>query len=215
MRKFRFLLAVCALALGSSAFAQTEDFYAEIKQFMTDNRAEYDSILSNYFAAEEMSLDDYALLYYGYTYTDSYKPGYLDSKADSLISKKEYEKAFEHLLQENRKDPTSLKTLFDLMNLADLLNKTQESNRFQNAYLNLVRAILQSGGDGSSAENAIYVNSETDEFQLLSVYFKAVSIVSREFTEDFKDRITIKDSDGAQKVLYFDFSRFMEVAQAK
>ena len=71
-------------------------------------------------------------------------------------------------------------------------------------------AIIQANGDGLSRDGALRVNRVTDEFQLLSTYFKAASIVSKELSDDNIDKVTIKDSDGNIKDVYFDFSRYMD-----
>ena len=212
MNKLRLLLAAVAVFACSNIYAQDNAFYSEIKSFMTDNRADYDEIVKSYFANKELSLDDYTLLYYGYTFTDAYKPDYTSNEAESLMDAKKYDQAYAVLQREHQNDPTSLQTLFDLMGMAYVLEKSQEGQVYQNRYIKLMLAIIQSSGDGLSAENAIKVNRLTDESQILSTYFKAVSVVKKEFTNDGIDKVTVKDSDGIVKDVYFDFSRYLEVS---
>lgn len=211
MNKLRILFASAILLVCGNIYAQDSEFYSEIKSFMTDYRADYDQIVKAYFENQDLSLDDYTLLYYGYTFTDSYKPDYASNKADSLIDLKKYAEAYEVLKQEHKSDPTSLQTLFDLMGMAWVLEKSSEGQAFQTRYIKLMTAIIQACGDGSSKDNAIKVNRVTDEYQLLSTYFKAASVVKKEFTEDGIDKVTIKDSEGIVKDVYFDFSRYLQL----
>ena len=213
MNKLKTLVALLAVFACGNIYAQTDAFYSEVKGFMADNRSEYDKIVSSYFAGENLSPDEYTMLYYGYTFTDAYNPDYVSHKADSLINLKKYEDAYNALQSELKRDPTSLQTLFDLMNMADVLGKEKESTVYQNNYLNLVKAIFLACGDGLSAENAIKVNQVTDEIQILSTYFRAVSIVSKELSPDFVDKVSFKDSSGKVNTVFFDFSRYMAVAK--
>lgn len=214
MNKIKSLAAVIGLMLvGSVAFAQNDAFYTEVRNYMADNRAEFDKIVASYLSGENLSTDEFTMLYYGYTFTDAYKPNYSSNTADSLIRLKKYEDAYNSLKGELKKDPTSLQTLFDLMNLADVLGKEKESEIYQKNYVNLVKAIFLACGDGLSEENAIRVNRVTDEFQILSSYFKAVSIVSKELSPDFVDKVSFKDSSGQTKTVFFDFSRYMVVSE--
>ncbi|MBQ1885920.1 MAG: DUF4919 domain-containing protein [Bacteroidales bacterium] len=208
MNKLRTLIAAVAVLACSNIYAQTDAFYSEIKSFISD----YDKLAQDFLSDKKMSLDDYTLLYYGFTFTDNYKPDYNGGAADSLINLKQYEKAYQQLQEDHRTNPTSLQTLFDLMNIASYLEKEKESSVYQSRYINLVKAIMQAGGDGLSPDNAIRVNSVMDEFQILSTYFKAVAIGSKEFSDDYIDKITIKDSDGNTKDVFFDFKRYMEVS---
>ena len=214
MNKFKNIAAaICLLLIGNAAFAQNDAFYTEVRNYMADNRAEFNKIVNSYLAGDVLSMDEYTMLYYGYTFTNAYKPDYTSNTADSLMNLKKYEEAYKALQGELRRDPTSLQTLFELMNLADVLGKEKESTQYQKSYVNLVKAIFLACGDGLSADNAIRVNHVTDEFQILSAYFKAVSIVSKELSPDFVDKVTLKDSDGQVKTVFFDFSRYLTVAE--
>ena len=215
MNKIKFTILLAAFALGASSLlkAQNDDFYAEIKSFMTENRADYNDIVASYFAGKELSLDDYTLLYYGYTFTDAYNPNYYNSSIDSLIAKKLYSQAYAALQADHKQDPTSLQTLFYLINIAEELLKPEESKMYQSRYINLVKAIMGAGGDGLSKENAIRVNRVTDEFQILSTYFGASSIVNKEFSEDFIDKVSIKNDKPNIIDIFFDFKRYVEVAK--
>ncbi|MBP5390904.1 MAG: DUF4919 domain-containing protein [Bacteroidales bacterium] len=214
MNKIKTTVAALALLLiGNVAFAQNDAFYNEVRNYMADNRAEFNKIVSSFLAGDALSPDEYTMLYYGYTFTDAYKPNYTSNKADSLINLKKYEDAFKALQGELKRDPTSLQTLFELMNLADVLGKEKESTQYQKSYVNLVKAIFLACGDGLSTDSAIRINHVTDEFQILSSYFRAVSIVSKELSPDFVDKITFKDSSGQTKTVFFDFSRYMVVAE--
>ena len=214
MNKFKNIAAaICLLLIGNAAFAQNDAFYTEVRNYMADNRAEFNKIVNSYLAGDVLSMDEYTMLYYGYTFTNAYKPDYTSNTADSLMNLKKYEEADKALQGELRRDPTSLQTLFELMNLADVLGKEKESTQYQKSYVNLVKAIFLACGDGLSADNAIRVNHVTDEFQILSAYFKAVSIVSKELSPDFVDKVTLKDSDGQVKTVFFDFSRYLTVAE--
>lgn len=208
MNKLRTLIVALAVMACGNIYAQNDSFYSEIKSFISD----YDQLAQNFLSGKEMSLDDYTLLYYGFTFTDKYKPDYVNPKADSLINLNQINEAYLQLQEDHKENPTSLQTLFELMNVASVLDKEEESAMYQSRYINLVKAIMQAGGDGLSRENAIKINSVLDEFQILSTYFKAKAIGSKEFSDDFIDRITIKDSDGNTKDVFFDFTRYMEVA---
>ena len=185
MNKIKTLAAAIGLMLiGNAAFAQNDAFYSEVRNYMADNRAEFNKIVSSFLAGDILSPDEYTMLYYGYTFTDAYKPNFISNTADSLINLKKYEDAFKALQGELKRDPSSLQTLFDLMNLADVLGKEKESTYYQKSYVNIVKAIFLACGDGLSADNAIRVNHVTDEFQILSSYFRAVSIVRKELSPD-------------------------------
>ncbi|MBR5399373.1 MAG: DUF4919 domain-containing protein [Bacteroidales bacterium] len=206
-------LALGLLLAGNAAVAQNDAFYSEVRNYMADNKAEFNKIVSSFLAGQALSTDEYTMLYYGYTFTDAYRPNFISNAADSLINLKKYDDAFKALQTELKRDPTSLQTLFDLMNLADVLGKEKESSQYQKSYVNLVKAIFLACGDGLSADNAIRINHVTDEFQILSAYFKAVSIVRKELSPDFVDKVTFKDSSGQTKTVFFDFSRYMMVSE--
>lgn len=216
MNKLKFIsLAALILTFGSLC-AQDDAFYSEVRGFMSESRPEYDKIVSSYFAGQELSADDYTLLYYGYTFTDAYKPDFVNKSVDSLIDAKQYAEAYDALKKEHLKDPSSLQILFDLMGLAFVLEKSDEGQQYQKKYINLLLAIVQASGDGLSRENAIKVNTVRDEFQILSSYFRASSIVKKEFSSsDSIDKVTIKDSEGIVKDVFFDFTRYVAVTSAQ
>ena len=112
MNKIKTLAAAIGLMLiGNAAFAQNDAFYSEVRNYMADNRAEFNKIVSSFLAGNTLSPDEYTMLYYGYTFTDAYKPNFISNTADSLINLKKYEDAFKALQGELKRDPSSLQTL--------------------------------------------------------------------------------------------------------
>lgn len=200
--------------LSFSGFAQgvTPVDYNQIKEQID----QYDELLTQFQNGEALTLDDYRLLYFGYTFQDNYKPyepnplnqeisdamadGFSDENTVKLIdlSKKYLEQ-----------DPFSLKINNYLQNFIknsqDDLTDLSRNLMFQ--YNGIIGAILSSG-DGKTLETAYAVNHPSDEYMVLR--FLKLKPLSSNF-DATSDIFEVEDENGTKSQVFFDVTRMAQV----
>ncbi|NDW12701.1 DUF4919 domain-containing protein [Bacteroides sp. 214] len=209
-----YLIGLILLSSIQFATAQNELSvdYGEIKKTVENKESEYfyPKLLQRFNNFDEsLTLEEYALIYYGFSFQDDYIKNQPDERILSEIMKDEdYNKLIVECENILKRNPVSLKAN-DCMGYALFkLNKPEsEWKKYQNRFRGLRKAIVYSG-NGLSCETSFKVIYVSDEYSVLYDYFEISEIYSQALTEDFCDKFEIKPSNYYQvKEVYFDISR--------
>lgn len=158
---------------------------------------------------ESLTLEEYALIYYGFSFHEDYLKNQPDEQILSeLLKANDYEKLIIECEKVLERNPVSLKAN-DYMGYALFkLDKPEEEwKKFQSRFRGLRRAIVYSG-NGLSCDTSFKVIYISDEYNVLYQYFKIEEIYSQTLTSGACDKFAIKPSDNYQvNEVYFDISR--------
>lgn len=186
--------------------------YSIIKEYVHNHPDEY-ALLTERFEANDslLTLKDYALIYYGYSFTPLYRGSINDWKdLSTLMKEKKSEEAYELVKECRKNNPVSLELLLHAVNLAsDLQKEKEEVQSFVDKYVRIASTILSSG-DGSSEETAFKVICVNDEYQILYNVFAIQNLKSQSLVNDC-DLMEFESSpnfNGTQ--IYFNISRSLD-----
>lgn len=187
--------------------------YSEIKLFIVNDSIAYQTLLNRYKKNDPMlTHQDYALIYYGYSFTPSYTGSFDDDKDDfkKLIDNQKYYDAFNLGITILKRNPVSLSTLYNMYYLCQALGKpVEEANMYILKYSKLLHTIALSG-DGKSEETAFKVIAVNDEYQLMYNYWGVEEIISQSLVNNC-DLIKFTSSQHySEKEMYFDISRSLD-----
>ena len=126
----RTLLLINLLLLSVCVFPQEniEVNYATIKKYVENQSDDYLQLIERFEANDSLlSLNDYALIYYGHSFTPKYKGSMeLWKELETLMEEKKWEEAYTLLKECRKKNPVSLKLLIYAVNLASELRREEE-----------------------------------------------------------------------------------------
>jgi len=186
--------------------------YKEIKQIVTNNDSEYyyPKLLKRFNAFDEsLTLEEYALLYYGFSFQEDYLVNQPEEKKLSeLIKKEDYEGLIAECEKILKTNPVSLKANEKMGYALFKLGKSEEEwKKYQNRFRGLRKAIAYSG-NGLTCETSFKVIYISDEYNLLYDYFDVSKIYSQSLTNELCDKFVIEPSKYYQvNEVYFDISR--------
>ena len=209
MRSILFLLSFCITVCVYAQEVIRID-YPTIKETITKDSTYYTNLLQRFESNDSLlTPNDYAMIYYGYSFQPSYK-GSLDptkTALNELINNRKYEDAYNLGKSSLKDNPVSLNTLYNMYYLCQALNKPEEETQSYLAkYTGLLYTISLSG-DGHSEETAFKVICINDEYQLMYNYFGVEDIKGQSLINDC-DVIEFKSSQHFKgKEMYFDISR--------
>lgn len=190
--------------------------YLEIQKYVTGQRSDFDALMQRYEANDSLlTEEEYALVYFGYSFTSSYCGSYDDfDEMGVLIENQQLEKAY--LLGKTylKKNPVSMNMLSTMFILANKLNKDKaEIKGYVYKYSNLGDMIL-STGNGKSEETAYKVICINDEYQILNVFLKIDNIRSQTLVNDcdLMEFDSSKLYEGTQ--IYFNISRSLDYLES-
>ena len=153
-----------------------------------------------------LTIEDFAFIYYGNVFTDSYNPYGLSkdqSKFMELYRAKKYKKAIaygEKVLKEN---PVNLKITFKMMVCHHVLEELDQAKLYAKRYFPVLDCIYK-GGDGLSEETAYVVIMVADEYEIMANM--KVSMTSQSLVRN-TDVLTLKKQEGITiEKLYFNVS---------
>lgn len=157
---------------------------------------------------------DYRYLYYGYAYTESYKPyGSSEYKEDfsKFYNKKKYKKAIPLAKKILEEDPTNLKTTYKLMVCFHKLEYKDSLQLYSKRYYSLLNAIYESG-DGKSIETAYVVLRVSDEYSILGdlgLQLKTQALIDGPTDLMTVDQKSQKPKKGEKKIkeVYFNIAK--------
>ncbi|MBD1428955.1 DUF4919 domain-containing protein [Sphingobacterium litopenaei] len=210
MRTFLLLIFI---SVFSQANAQNELTinYSEIKEKIENQNSPnyYPTILKRYNNFDKkLTLEEYALLYYGFTFQENY----LKNQSEEIeLSKLEKEGKYEELISACEKylliNPVSLKAN-DLMaySLYKLNKPESEWRKFQERYRALRKVIVYSG-NGLTCETAFKVISVSDEYDVIYTYFD-VENIKKQSLVGLCDKFEISPTEYYHSdIIYFDISQ--------
>lgn len=218
MKKFIPLLLLCLLCsqFKSSAQEMLHIDYPSIKEYVTNHSEEFQQLMQR-FEENDTSLtrEDKAMVYYGYSFTPAYK-GSMDEylpdfkEFNELIKNEQHEEAYEIGKNILKRNPVSLKLLFNMYGLAGKLEKDiSEAKSYSYKYASLLYTIAFSG-DGKTEETAFKVICINDEYQLMKVIFRVENIKGQSLINkcDLIEFENCVNFEGNQ--MYFDISRSID-----
>lgn len=209
----RTLLLINLLLLSVCVFPQEniEVNYATIKKYVENQSDDYQQLIERFEANDSLlSLNDYALIYYGHSFTPKYKGSMeLWKELETLMEEKKWKEAYILLKECRKKNPVSLKLLIYAVNLASELQREEEVQAYIDKYIKLSSAIISSG-DGTSEDTAFKVISVNDEYQILNNVFKVEGLKQQSLVNkcDLMEFESSPYYEGTQ--IYFDISRSLD-----
>lgn len=196
-----------------TGFAQEELTidYKEIKaEIENENAASFYPKLLNRFNEFDtsLSLREYALIYYGFSFQEDYLKNQPDEKQlDILLEENDFESLVVECKKILNKNPVSL-SANDKMGYAlfKLGKPEKEWGNYQTRYRQIRNAIVYSG-DGLTPVSAFKVIYVSDEYHIMCDYFDIPAIHSQSLV-GLCDRFVVEKSDHYQAgAIYFDISR--------
>lgn len=208
----------------------------EVTQIMHSDKAKWENIRDRYYLHDStLTLSDYAILYYGYEFTEDYDPFYINDTLQKAYEANDGEAALIYARADYRKTPCSLNTLFALYNIVDMIGggqtvvgirengdsiKVQTTDLLMDKYSNIVNAILLSSSDivikdsvAKSKETAPRVLFESDIDNILqSVYGSKANDVTK-YSEEIDGQYIVctveRDHKDIEKY-YFDITSILK-----
>lgn len=172
----------------------------------------YPKLMGRYKAHDaSLSADDYKLLYYGYFFQDGYKSyGSASRYNDSLkaifrkeeITDDDRRNAVKYTLDDLNTSPLSLKDIYRLYNLYDIL-KDKKNMAIYLGKLEMLAKVISSTGDAMTDSTGLHVLSVEDEYTIISLLGYEYG-GSQHLTPHPCDYLTLKKNDDGIAGLYFD-----------
>lgn len=185
--------------------------YSEIKAKVEDkNSSTYYPILLQRFNDFDstLTIDDYALIYYGFSFQDAYLKNQPDENA---LEKLKNDKNYKQLKLESEKilavNPVSI-TANNFMSYALFKSGSPENEwkKYQNRY-RAIRKVIAYSGDGLSCQSAFKVIYVSDEYNMLYTYYDVEKVHSQKLS-GLCDRFEVDPTEYLpSKVVFFDISR--------
>lgn len=212
MKKIVTLIAMLVTIMAANAQEQLD--YKTIKEIVENEKEYYNDILGVYLSDDPLiRIDDYALVYYGHTFTPEYR-GANDTLEDELKNYaaagdifKQYETA-KKILEYN---PVSLNALFYAWRAADeLIKPDEETQSYVKKYLGILNMIT-TNGDGKSSRTPYRVITPDDQDHILYGVLDVNNIISRNLdTGTLCNIVTIEPTEKFQsRKVFFDVSRYL------
>lgn len=210
------LVGIFSLQYYCSAQELLNIDYSSIKEYVTNNNSDFQNLMQRFEANDSLlTRQDYAMIYYGYSFTPDYKGSADDFRPDCIefmefIKTEKYEDAYNTGKKALKGNPVSLKLLSYMYGLAAKLNKDiEEIKIYANRYAALLTMIAYTG-DGKTEDTAFKVICINDEYQLLTILFgmenmKGQSLVNKCDLIEFEK---CQNYEGNQ--MYFDISRSLD-----
>ncbi len=174
----------------------------------------YPKLIKKFKDGEELTRQQYRLLYYGYTFQEGYRP-YDRHTLEPVLSKLmagsydqrnllELKDVTETMLKDN---PFDLRLLYYLQQWNKSLNLPEEAKLSDVKYNGIVSAI-RSSGNGASEETAFVINYETDKHMFLRALGLAAT---RQESRGFTDYIFVSPNESEVEGVYFEIERMARV----
>lgn len=186
--------------------------FEEIKAIIEDKESinYYQKLLARYrIFTQSFNLEDWALIYYGFSFQEDYLKNQLDeSELSNLLEAQEYEKLVSVCNQILLTNPVSLMAnLYMSVALRQMGNWEYVWKKYQDRY-NMFRKVISCSGDGLSPESAFKVIYVSDEYDMLQEYYGISGIKKQIFIDGSYDKFLIEPYDQFDsKEIYFDISQ--------
>jgi len=185
--------------------------YDEVKLKIENKQSEfyYPKLLTRFNEFDEtLTIEEYALIYYGFTYQNEYLNRQPDEKViKELLKKEDYKQLVIECKKILTQNPVSLSANNNLGYALFKLGKDEtEWGKYQKRYRALRKVIVYSG-NGLSCETAFKVIYVSDEYNMLYSYFD-VETINKQTLDGLCDKFDILPTKYyLSKTIYFDISR--------
>ena len=209
----RNFIALLFIFISTIIFGQNklEINYESIKTTIENSESEYyyPKLLKRFNEFDsKLTNEEYALIYYGFSFQKDYLKNKPDDKNLSKLSKaNDYEAIVKECENILKKNPVSLKANNEMGYALYKLGKPEaEWEKYQNRY-RAIRKVIVYSGDGLSEETAFKVIYVEDEYNMLYNYFEISKIYKQELI-GLCDRFIIEPSEYYKSSnIYFNISR--------
>jgi len=185
--------------------------YDEVKLKIENKQSDfyYPKLLTRFNEFDEtLTLEEYALIYYGFTFQNEYLNKQPDEKAiKELLKKEDYKQLVIECKKILTQNPVSFSANDNLGYALFKLGKDEtEWKRYQKRYRAL-RKVIAYSGNGLSCETAFKVIYVSDEYNMLYSYFD-VETINQQTLDGLCDKFNILPTKYyLSKTIYFDISR--------
>lgn len=211
MKKFALLLSLLSMITFVRAQEGLKIDFSEIKAKVEDRNSStyYPKLLQRFNDFDStLTIEDYALIYYGFSFQDAYLKNQPDERVLNTLQK---DKNYDGLILESKKilavNPVSL-TANDCMTYALLKTSRPEIEwkKYQDRF-RAIRKVIASSGDGLTCESAFKVIYVSDEYNMLYTYYDVEKVHSQKLS-DLCDRFEVDPTEYlSSTVIFFDISR--------
>lgn len=211
MKKLLILAFILSMSILLKAQEGLKIDYSEIKAKVEDkNSSTYYPILLQRFNDFDstLTIDEYALIYYGFSFQDAYLKNQPDERA---LNKLQKEENYEGLILEAKKilsvNPVSLKANDCLIYALQETGRPEtEWKKYQDRF-RAIRRVIASSGNGMSCESAYKVIYVSDEYNMIYTYFDVEKVHSQKLS-GLCDQFEVDPTEYLpSKVVFFDISR--------
>jgi tetratricopeptide (TPR) repeat protein len=174
-----------------------------------DNKYSYSQLLSKFYSnVLEMGIDDFFMLYYGFTSDVAYSPYENDiSGIMELWNNEEYDKFRNEAEQLLAKDPTYFGLYWNLSGVYAMSGNKQKQFENLYKYYGFLEGIVASG-TGTTPDSAYIVIKISDEYEIINNFgymFKSQSLISE--NNSSYDLMTCEDPFGVETEVYFNIDK--------
>lgn len=222
----KFFLLIVSLFVSFSGFAQSEveaPNYTEIANTINNRDSDfYYPRLMRRFAANDttLSMEDYRMLYYGFTMQEDYNPYRVSPYTNKLkefsvvdsISLPACDSIIKYGLKAVADFPFDLRSMNLLIYGYKCTDNDEQKQLWAFKLKGLLDAIISSG-DGESEESAFHVIYPPHEYEIINRF--GLSAKSNVMMPPSFDYIEVNDNSFNIKGYYFNISRILEVYQQK
>ena len=180
--------------------------YSEIEQIVEVNKGLYDELFDRYCRLDTLlTLNDYALIYYGHSFSDSYEP-MVFSNFNNLFREENYRESLDEAERVLSRNPVSIQALYNMMTALHVINNP-DYKRYLNHYAAICSVIMASG-DCTTPGTAMKVIYIPDEYEIMWKFLKIKELKKRPAREDEYDIFdVIPTEEYPFDIIYFDISR--------
>lgn len=185
--------------------------YSEIKAKVEDKKSNsyYPKLLKRFNDFDStLTIEDYALVYYGFSFQDDYLKNQPDEGA---LNKLQKEENYEGLILEAKKilsvNPVSLSAIDCLIDALQETGRPEtEWEKYQDRF-RAIRRVIASSGNGMTCESAYKVIYVSDEYNMMYTYFNVEKLHSQKLS-GLCDRFEVDPTEYLpSNVVFFDISR--------
>ncbi len=225
MTKYIILLFIFCVSIALSQDVPLKPInFEEIGRLISDSSGAsyYSRLMARYEKGDTaLSLDEFRLLYFGYTFQPKYHPWWRSKQFDKLkplyakdsLSISDCDTIIKYACLSVADFPFDLRQINMLGYVYHRKGKDDIARQWVSRRNGILEAIFSSG-DGGSCETGFCVISTDHEYEILRVF--QFQSIRQELTDNSHcDRLELQDAPGGHKYIYFNIWRTMEVLSKK
>jgi len=167
-----------------------------------------------------LNVEEYKILYYGYTFQPEYEPYWRSPYDDKLakyyqkpdLNEQDQDSLIFYALQSISTNPFDLRQLNSLAYVYHLKGDEETTYRISHRFQGIIAAIM-STGDGMTCQSAFHVISTGHEYVVLNLF--QFQFESQLLTSDFCDLLRVKKDQRGIDGIYFSIKRIWDTNAAK